>query len=53
MVRETEYKDLDALLHLYLFLHEDNTPEITGKGDMQGNVWHMRKRSRRKTIVIR
>ena len=23
MVREADYKDLDALLHLYLFLHED------------------------------
>ena len=27
MVREAEYKDLDALLHLYLFLHEDSIPE--------------------------
>lgn len=27
MVREIEYKDLDALLHLYLFLHEDSIPE--------------------------
>ena len=27
MVREAEYKDLAAHLHLYLFLHEDSIPE--------------------------
>ena len=27
MVREAEYKDLDELLHLYLFLHEDSIPD--------------------------
>ena len=27
MIREAEQKDLDELLKLYLFLHEDNIPE--------------------------
>ena len=27
MVREAEQSDLDAILELYLFLHEDSIPE--------------------------
>ena len=27
MIREAEKKDLDELLKLYLFLHEDSIPE--------------------------
>ena len=28
MVREARKEDLDALLKLYLFLHEDSIPEL-------------------------
>ena len=28
MVREAEQRDLDAILELYLFLHEDSIPEM-------------------------
>lgn len=27
MIREAEKRDLDAILELYLFLHEDSIPE--------------------------
>ncbi len=30
MVREAKKEDLDALLKLYLFLHEDSIPELNG-----------------------
>ena len=30
MVREAKKEDLDALLKLYLFLHEDRIPELNG-----------------------
>lgn len=36
MVREAESKDLDALLHLYLFLHEDYIPE---NNEHLKNIW--------------
>ena len=28
MVREAKHEDLNAILELYLFLHEDSIPEI-------------------------
>lgn len=36
MVRKAEYKDLDTLLHLYLFLHEDN---ISENSEHMKNTW--------------
>ena len=31
MIREVKREDLDALLHLYLFLHEDSIPETNNR----------------------
>lgn len=36
MVRKAEYKDLDTLLHLYLFLYEDN---ISENSEHMKNTW--------------
>ena len=36
MVREAEQRDLDAILELYLFLHEDSIPE---KDEHLRDIW--------------
>ena len=38
MVREVRKEDLNALLELYLFLHEDSIPEMS---DHLADVWNM------------
>ena len=38
MVREVRKEDLNALLELYLFLHEDSIPEMS---DHLANAWNM------------
>ncbi len=38
MVREVRKEDLNALLELYLFLHEDSIPEMS---DHLANVWNI------------
>ena len=49
MVREAKKEDLDSLLELYLFLHEDCIPEK----NMPENAWITRKESRCGKAVIR
>lgn len=38
MVREIRTEELSSLLALYLFLHEESIPEITGH---LGNTWNL------------
>ena len=49
MVREVRKEDLNALLELYLFLHEDSIPEMN---DHLADVWNMIIEDRNHHLIV-